>query len=150
MLSMVNAWHPSATLMVTVPKHVSSSPKRSTEAANFFPLVDVEQVTLNGFGGDFALLNALQTNIVDPWRPIGHVFAVPEHVRLVETVGRWYELLGAVRVIGSKTVKAALFAWLERAQLRIGAYAANGVAAKRDRVAFEAEFGGEEGDEMAA
>ena len=45
-------------------------------------------------------------------------------------------------VLAYKRSRAALFAWLERSQTRIGAYAAGGVGRKRDREAFEEEFNG--------
>ena len=38
-----------------------------------------------------------------------------------------------------KRCKPALYAWLERAQIRMNAYGQDGVARKRDRAAFEAD-----------
>ena len=38
-----------------------------------------------------------------------------------------------------KRCKPALYAWLERAQIRMGAYGEHGAARKRDRAAFEAD-----------
>ena len=42
-------------------------------------------------------------------------------------------------VVAYKRCKPALYAWLERAQIRLNAYGEGGAARKRDRAAFEAD-----------
>lgn len=49
-------------------------------------------------------------------------------------------------VLAYKRCRGMLFDWLERAQLRIDAYGANGAARQRDRNAFLAEGGGWRGE----
>jgi len=60
----------------------------------------------------------------------------PKRMRAVE---RWYEAVALA--LAYKRSRPLLYAWLERAQMRLGAYGPDGAARKRDRKEFEIEFG---------
>ena len=59
----------------------------------------------------------------------------PESMRALQL---WYDAIDAA--LAHKRCRHLLYGWLERAQLRLGSYGANGAARKRDREEFEGDF----------